>query len=53
MLDSPGGNSAESGGDYSSYERILTEENLQYDHLPNQYLQYFKEEFKLWKDFFK
>lgn len=25
---------------------------MQYDYMPNKYLKYFKEEFKLWRDFF-
>lgn len=26
---------------------------MQYDYMPNKYLRYFKEEFKLWRDFFE
>ena len=26
---------------------------MQYDSLPNKYLKYFKEQFKLWRDFFE
>jgi hypothetical protein len=25
---------------------------MHYDYMPNRYLKYFKEEFKLWRDFF-
>jgi hypothetical protein len=31
---------------------MLSDENMQYDYMPNKYLKYFKEEFKLWRDFF-
>jgi hypothetical protein len=32
---------------------MLSEEELHYDYMPNKYLKYFKEEFKLWRDFFE
>jgi hypothetical protein len=42
-----------SKSDYAEYERILNDEDVQYDYMPNKYLKYFKEEFKLWRDFFE
>ena len=38
--------------DYADYEKILSDGEVRYDVLPNKCLKYFREEFKLWKDFF-
>jgi hypothetical protein len=47
------GNNSNSKSDFADYERILNDEDMRYDYMPNKYLRYFKEEFKLWRDFFE
>jgi hypothetical protein len=46
-------NNSNSKSDFADYERILNDEDMRYDYMPNKYLRYFKEEFKLWRDFFE
>ena len=41
-----------SKSEFADYERILSDGDMQNGYMPNKYLKYFKEEFKLWRDFF-